>query len=147
MNEPADFVDQTGKNQRDVVSYDEGENTTHAKNRNVFALLMARATYEGLERLKPDRRPYVITRAAYAGIQRYSTMWTGDTNSTWESLALNIPMFTTLGLSGEPFVGSDVGGFIGRRNGELLVGSYQSSFLAPFSRHHDTIDGSHQEPS
>ena len=54
MNEPADFVDQTGKNQIDVVSYDEGEKSTHAKNRNVFALLMARATYEGLERLRPD---------------------------------------------------------------------------------------------
>ena len=146
MNEPSDFVDQTGKNQMDVVSYDEGENSTHAKNRNVFALLMARATYEGLERLRPDQRPYVITRAAYAGIQRYSTMWTGDTNSTWESLALNIPMFTTLGLSGEPFVGSDVGGFIGRGNGELLVRAYQISFLAPFCRNHKVIDGYDQEP-
>ncbi len=146
MNEPADFVDQTGKNQIDVVSYDEGEKSTHAKNRNVFALLMARATYEGLERLQPDKRPYVITRAAYAGIQRYSTMWTGDTNSTWESLALSIPMFQTLGLSGEPFVGSDVGGFIGRGNGELLVRSYQVSFLAPFCRNHKVIDGYDQEP-
>lgn len=146
MNEPADFVDQTGKNQRDVVSYDEGDNTTHAKNRNVFALLMARATYEGLARLQPDRRPFVITRAGYAGIQRYSTMWTGDTNSAWESLALNVPMFTTLGLSGEPFVGSDVGGFIGRANGELLVRSYQIGFLAPFFRNHHAIEGYDQEP-
>ena len=146
MNEPADFIDQTGKNQLDVISYDEGEKSTHAKNRNVFALLMARATYEGLERLRPNQRPYVITRAAYAGIQRYSTMWTGDTNSTWEALALNIPMFTTLGLSGEPFVGSDVGGFIGRGNGELLVRAYQVSFLAPFCRNHKVIDGYDQEP-
>lgn len=146
MNEPADFVDQTGKNQLDVVSYDEGEKTTHAKNRNTFALLMSRATYEGLERLQPDRRPYVITRAGYAGIQRYATMWTGDTNSTWESLALNVPMFTSLGLSGEPFVGSDVGGFIGRGGGELLVRSYQVSFLAPFCRNHKVIDGYDQEP-
>ncbi|HJP93109.1 MAG TPA: glycoside hydrolase family 31 protein [Pyrinomonadaceae bacterium] len=146
MNEPSDFVDQTGKNQLDVVSYDEGEKTTHAKNRNTFALLMSRSTYEGLERLQPDRRPYVISRAAYAGIQRYATMWTGDTNSTWESLALNIPMFTSLGLSGEPFVGSDVGGFIGRGNGELLVRSYQVSFLAPFCRNHKVIDGYDQEP-
>jgi len=146
MNEPADFVDQTGKNQLNVVSYDEGQKTTHAKNRNVFALLMARATYEGLERLQPDRRPYVITRAAYAGIQRYSTMWTGDTNSTWEALALNVPMFTSLGLSGEPFVGSDVGGFIGRGNGELLTRAYQISFLAPFCRNHKVIDGYDQEP-
>jgi len=112
----------------------------------VFALLEARATYEGLERLQPQRRPYVITRAAYAGIQRYSTMWTGDTNSTWDALALNIPMFTTLGLSGEPFVGSDVGGFIGRGNGELLVRAYQISFLAPFCRNHKVINGYDQEP-
>ena len=146
MNEPSDFVDQTGKNQMDVVSYDEGEKTTHAKNRNTFALLMSRATYEGLERLRPDQRPYVITRAGYAGIQRYATMWTGDTNSTWDALALNIPMFTSLGLSGEPFVGSDVGGFIGRGNGELLVRSYQVSFLAPFCRNHKVIDGYDQEP-
>lgn len=146
MNEPSDFVDQSGKNQLDVVSNDNGERTTHAKNRNTFALLMAQATYEGLERLRPDQRPYIITRAGYAGIQRYATMWTGDTNSTWEALALNIPMFTTLGLSGEPFVGSDVGGFIGRGNGELLVRSYQVSFLAPFCRNHKVIDGYDQEP-
>ncbi|HUE84025.1 MAG TPA: TIM-barrel domain-containing protein [Pyrinomonadaceae bacterium] len=146
MNEPADFVDQTGKNQIDVVSYDEGAKSTHAKNRNVFALLMARATYEGLERLQPDQRPYVITRAAYAGIQRYSTMWTGDTNSTWDALALSIPMFQSLGLSGQPFVGADVGGFMGRGSGELLVRSYQVSFLAPFCRNHKVIDGYDQEP-
>jgi alpha-glucosidase len=146
MNEPSDFVDQVGKNQLDVVSYDEGENSTHAKNRNVFALLEARATYEGLQQLRPNQRPYVITRAAYAGIQRYSTMWTGDTNSTWEALALNVPMFTSLGLSGEPFVGSDVGGFIGRGNGELLVRAYQISFLAPFCRNHKVIDGYDHEP-
>jgi alpha-glucosidase len=146
MNEPSDFVDQTGKNQIDVVSYDNGEHSTHAKNRNVFALLMARATYEGLERLQPNKRPYVITRAAYAGIQRYSTMWIGDTNSTWDALALSIPMFSTLGLSGEPFVGGDVGGFMGRGNGELLVRSYQVSFLAPFCRNHKVIDGYDQEP-
>ncbi len=73
-------------------------------------------------------------------------MWTGDTNSTWESLQLSVPMFATLGLSGEPFVGGDVGGFIGRGNGELLVRSYQVSFLAPFCRNHKVIDGYDQEP-
>ena len=146
MNEPSDFVDQTGRNQMDVVSYDEGEKSTHAKNRNVFALLEARATYEGLERLQPDKRPYVITRAAYAGIQRYSTMWTGDTNSTWDSLAMVTPMLTSLGLSGQPFVGGDIGGFIGRGNGELLTRWYQIGFLSPFCRNHKTIDGYDQEP-
>jgi alpha-glucosidase len=146
MNEPADFIDQGGKNQIDVVSHDQGENSTHAKNRNVFALLMARATYEGLERLQPDKRPYVITRAAYAGVQRYATMWTGDTNSTWNDLSLSIPMFQSLGLSGQPFVGADVGGFMGRGNAELLTRAYQVSFLVPFCRNHKTIDEYDQEP-
>ncbi|HEX8136817.1 MAG TPA: TIM-barrel domain-containing protein [Pyrinomonadaceae bacterium] len=146
MNEPADFVDQTGRNQLDVVSFDEGERSTHAKNRNVFALLMARATYEGLERLQPDKRPYVITRAAYAGYQRYSTMWTGDTPSTWETLSLSIPMFQSLGLSGQPFVGGDVGGFIGRGTGELTTRAYQISFLVPFCRNHKELSGYDNEP-
>ncbi|HJQ69758.1 MAG TPA: TIM-barrel domain-containing protein [Blastocatellia bacterium] len=146
MNEPADFVDQTGKSQMDVVSYDEGEYSTHAKNRNVFALLMARATREGLERLEPDKRPYVITRAAYAGIQRYSTMWAGDNTSTWEALALSIPMFQTLGLGGQPFVGADVGGFIGRSDGELLTRWYQVGFVTPFCRNHKEASGYDHEP-
>jgi alpha-glucosidase len=59
---------------------------------------------------------------------------------------MNIPMFTILGLSGEPFVGSDVGGFIGRGNGELLTRAYQISFLAPFCRNHKENDGYDQEP-
>ena len=146
MNEPSDFIDQTGKSQMDVVSYDEGEHSTHAKNRNVFALLMARATREGLERLQPDKRPYIITRAAYAGIQRYSTMWAGDNTSTWEALALSIPMFQTLGLGGQPFVGADVGGFIGRSDGELLTRWYQVGFVTPFCRNHKDISGYDQEP-
>lgn len=146
MNEPADFVDQTGQAMMDVVSYDEGARTTHAKNRNTFALMMARATYEGLERLRPNERPYVITRAGYAGIQRYSTMWIGDNASTWEALAISVPMLQSLGLSGEPFVGGDIGGFIGRGNAELLTRWYQVGFLSPFCRNHKDISGYDQEP-
>jgi alpha-glucosidase len=146
MNEPADFVDQTGKIQMEVVSDDEGEHSTHAKNRNVFALLMARATYEGLQRLAPDRRPFVITRAGYAGYQRFTTMWTGDNTSTWEAMALSIPMFESLGLSGVAFVGTDIGGFIGRSDGEMLARWYQIGFLTPFCRNHKEINSYDQEP-
>ena len=146
MNEPADFIDQTGTTQSDVLTYDGGTYSPYAKNRNVFALNMARATYQGLSRLLPNRRPYVITRAAYAGIQRYSTMWTGDNTSTWESLSLTLPMLMTLGLSGEPFVGSDIGGFMGRANGELLVRWYQVGSLTPFCRNHADIRSYDHEP-
>ena len=146
MNEPSDFDDQSGKSQADVVTYDGGTYSPYAGNRNVFALNEARATYQGLARLLPNQRPYVITRAAYAGIQRYSTMWAGDNRSTWDSLALSLPMFMTLGLSGEPFVGSDIGGFIGRTDPELLVRWYQVGFLTPFCRNHAEIKSPDHEP-
>jgi len=146
MNEPSDFLDQTGKTQMDVVTYDGGTNSPYAGNRNVFALNEARATYEGLERLRPNDRPYIITRAGYAGIQRYSTMWTGDNTTTWDAMALSIPMFQTLGLSGEPFVGADAGGFIGRTDAELLTRWYQIAFLTPFCRNHAQRDAYDHEP-
>jgi alpha-glucosidase len=146
MNEPSDFLDQTGKTQMDVVFNDGGANSPYAANRNLFALTEARATYEGLERLRPNERPYVITRAAYAGIQRYSTMWTGDNTATWDAMALSIPMFEALGLSGQPFVGADAGGFIGRTDAELLTRWYQIAFLTPFCRNHAQRDAYDHEP-
>lgn len=146
MNEPSDFTDQTGAKQMDVITYDQGTNSPYARNRNLFALHMARATYEGLERLKPQERPFVITRAGYAGIQRYAIAWTGDNTADWESLNLSIPMFATLGLSGQPFVGADVGGFAGRTNAELLTRWYEVGFLAPFFRNHAELGAYDHEP-
>ena len=146
MNEPSDFVDQTGKTQMDVVSYDGGAHTPYAQNRNVFALGMARATYEGMLRMRPNERPYIITRAGSAGIQRYSTMWTGDNTATWDALQLSIPMFQTLGLSGQPFIGADVGGFMGRAEPELMTRWYEVGFLTPFCRNHAEITGYDHEP-
>ncbi|MHB2015999.1 MAG: glycoside hydrolase family 31 protein, partial [Candidatus Xenobia bacterium] len=146
MNEPADFTARKGERWTEVVSHDGGERSTHDKNRNVFGLLMARATWEGLARLSPDRRPFVVTRAGYAGIQRWSTTWTGDNLSTWESLQLSLPMFLNLGLSGQPFIGCDVGGFLGNCNGELLVRWYQAATLVPFCRNHCGLEGYDQEP-
>jgi alpha-glucosidase len=146
MNEPSDFADKSGASQHDVVFDYRQARTPYAQNRNVFALMMARATYEGLERLQPGRRPFVITRAGYAGIQRFATMWTGDNNATFDSLALNLPMFASLGLSGEAFVGADVPGFIGRGDGELLARSYQVACFAPLCRNHGAIDSYDHEP-
>jgi alpha-glucosidase len=73
-------------------------------------------------------------------------MWTGDSNSTWESLSLSLPMFESLGLSGEPFVGGDIGGFMGRGDGELLTRWYEVAFLTPFCRNHKDHKGYDQEP-
>ncbi|MBI2510680.1 MAG: DUF4968 domain-containing protein [Opitutae bacterium] len=146
MNEPADFSDGSGERQKNIVFDDLGARTPYAKNRNVFALNMARATYEGLQRLQPNRRPFVITRAAYAGIQRYSTMWLGDSRATFDALALSIPMMASLGLSGETFVGADLPGFIGRGDGELLARSYQVGAFMPLCRNHGVNSDYDHEP-
>ncbi len=146
MNEPSDFVDKSGDTQQDVVFDDLGTRSLYAQNRNTFALNMARATYEGLARLQPDRRPFVITRAGYAGIQRYAITWIGDSNATFAQLALSVPMFASMGLSGQPFVGADTPGFIGRGSAELLVRAYQVAAFTPFCRNHTAVDVYDHEP-
>lgn len=146
MNEPSDFIDKSGASQKDVMFGEPGHQTSYDSNRNTFALNMDRATFEGIERNAPGTRPFILTRAGYAGVQRYATMWTGDNNATWSSLRLNIPMFASLGLSGEPFVGSDVPGFIGRSNAEMLARSYELAFLVPLCRNHAAIDDYDHEP-
>ncbi len=146
MNEPADFTKNADEAREDLVFDDQGHHSPFARMRNQFAFLEARATFEGLSRLRPRQRPFIITRAGYAGIQRYSTMWTGDIPSTWDALAISVPMFESLGLSGETFVGNDVGGFVGRSNGELLTRWYEVAALTPLCRNHHVIDGYDQEP-
>lgn len=89
---------------------DEDEKSDHARMHNVYGHNMAKATYEGLKQ-RDGRRPFVITRACYAGTQKYSTAWTGDNHSIWAHLQMAIPQLCNLGMSGMSFVGTDVGGF------------------------------------
>jgi alpha-glucosidase len=118
----------------------------HAKVHNVYALLEAQATYEGLLKLRPNRRPFILTRAGFAGSQRYAAKWTGDNTSDWEHLWLQIPMLLSLGLSGVPFVGADVGGFFGRPTAELLVRWYQVAAFTPLCRNHQCMGSYDHEP-
>ncbi|HEY4000594.1 MAG TPA: TIM-barrel domain-containing protein, partial [Candidatus Xenobia bacterium] len=146
MNEPADFTDKPDEAWKNVVWDDQGQHSPYARMRNLFALLEARATFEGLQRLHPRQRPFIITRSGFAGIQRYATMWTGDNRSTWDNLGITLPEFLSLGMSGETFIGCDIGGFSGRCNGELLTRWYQLGFLTPLCRNHQCIDAYDHEP-
>lgn len=124
----------------------DGAPTTHAEFHNAYGLEMARSTYEGLLRLRPDQRPFVLTRSGTAGIQRYAAVWTGDNSSNWEHIQMAISMCLNLGISGVPFVGMDVGGFWGNSNGEMLVRFAQLGALLPFFRNHNEISSIDQEP-
>jgi alpha-glucosidase len=124
----------------------DGPPVLHKFFHNVYGMEMARATYEGLRRLRPDRRPFVLTRSGTAGMQRYAALWSGDNTSQWEHISMAIPMCLNISMSGVPFVGIDIGGFWEASNGELLVRFAQLASLMPFCRNHNSIGQPDQEP-
>jgi len=118
----------------------------HFEVRNLYGLQMCRATHEGLMALRPRERPFVLTRSAYAGIQRYAAVWLGDNTSWWHHLAHSIPMLINMGLSGVPFGGVDIGGFWKNCSAELLVRWYAVGIFYPFFRNHCSREGTPHEP-
>ena len=153
MNEPAGFDSENHTIDGDLMHVMNGAEVPHYRLHNAYALLEAEATYEGLLRARPDKRPFILSRAGYAGIHRYAAIWTGDNTSNWEHLRLQIPMLLSLSLSGVPMVGADVGGFAKNTkqghfepDAELLVRWYESAIFFPFLRNHTSIDSPDQEP-
>ena len=142
MNEPASF---NGPLPDDVMFNDNGLEVTHKEIHNIYGHMMSKATYEGIKEYT-NKRPFVITRACYAGTQKYSTVWTGDNQSTWEHLRMSIPMLMTLGLSGVSFCGTDVGGFGHDCTGELLSRWVQVGAFTPLFRNHSAMGTRDQEP-
>ncbi len=142
MNEPASFH---GPLPETVVFSDEDRKTIHGEMHNVYGHLMAKATYEGLKALD-GRRPFVITRACYAGSQKYTTAWTGDNHSIWSHIQMLIPQLCNLGLSGMPFVGTDVGGFGSDTTPELLARWVEAGCFSPLFRNHSALGTRPQEP-
>jgi alpha-glucosidase len=109
---------------------------THAEIHNVFGMENSRATFDGLLKLRPDERPFVLTRASYAGGQRYAFTWTGDNQATWDQLRLATPQLLNLGMSGFGFSGVDIGGYAGNATPELLSRWTQIHAFAPMMRYH-----------
>ena len=129
MNEPASF---DGPLPDDVQFNNDGRLTDHREIHNVYGHYMSKATYEGIK-TATNKRPFVITRASYAGTQKYATVWTGDNQSLWEHLRMSLPMLMNLGISGFAFCGTDVGGFGFDCTPELLsrwvqVGAFTALF-------------------
>jgi alpha-glucosidase len=205
MNEPTVFGPVAGT-MPDTVQHDwDGRGATHAQAHNVYGLLMARASAEGLAALPPYpptlgeaspypptlgeaspgppalgeaspfpptlgeqtpvsprgsetgqppqnwgagglRRPFVLTRSGWAGLQRYAMNWMGDNISTWEHLRLTMPMIANLGISGLAFTGPDTGGFAQDCTPELLTRWLQLGVFTPFLRNHTSLGTADQEP-
>ena len=146
MNEPAVMEVPTKTFPLDVRHDYDGHPCSHRKAHNIYGTQMARATYEGVKKYVYPKRPFVITRSAYSGAQRYTSTWTGDNVATWEHLWIANVQAQRLCMSGMSFVGSDIGGFAEQPNGELFARWIQLGVFHPFCRVHSSGDHGDQEP-
>jgi alpha-glucosidase len=146
MNEPGLFIPPNSTMPPDVVHPGGGNAQLHVQVHNAYGSLMAQATREGLLRLRPEQRPFIISRSGYAGIQRHALLWTGDNSSTWEHLTVSLPQLQNLGMSGVGWAGVDVGGYYGDATGELLARWTEFGIFQPFYRNHSEKTTRHQEP-
>ncbi|POY38420.1 glycosyl hydrolase [Solitalea longa] len=144
MNEPAVFG--SGSFPDDVRHNFDHHRGSHRKAHNVYGMQMVRATYEGLQKLQKNKRPFTITRAGYSGVQRYSSVWTGDNVASWEHLKLANVMCQRLSISGISFCGTDIGGFTGEPDGELFTRWIQLGVFTPLMRAHSAGDTREREP-
>ncbi|PTB92540.1 glycosyl hydrolase, partial [Marinobacter sp. B9-2] len=146
MNEPAVMEVPTKTFPLDVRHDYDGHPCSHRKAHNVYGTQMARATYEGVKRFSYPKRPFIITRSAYSGAQRYTSSWTGDNIATWEHLWIANVQVQRMNLSGMGFTGSDIGGFAEQPTGELYARWIQLGVFHPFCRTHSSGHHGEQEP-
>ena len=147
MNEPSVFNTPTKTMPLDNVHRtDDGAKHPHTEIHNVFGMENVRATYDGLRKLQGDERPFVLTRAAYAGAQRYAATWTGDNSSTWNHLGMSTPQLLSMGISGYGMVGDDIGGFAGTPTPDLLTRWFEVGAFNPIYRDHTAKGTGDQEP-
>ena len=146
MNEPAVMEVPNKTFPMDVRHVYDGNPCSHRKAHNIYGTQMARATYHGVKRFTYPKRPFVITRSAYSGAQRYTSSWTGDNVATWEHLWLANIQVQRMSISGMGFTGSDIGGFAEQPTGELYARWIQLGVFHPFCRTHSSGDHGNQEP-
>jgi len=126
----------------------------HARFHNVYGMLMAQGTRDGIAALNPDKRPFVLTRAGYLGSHRYAATWTGDNTANWNDSEQSISMVLNLGLSGQPLSGPDIGGFNGngpagsddKAKAALFARWFGFGTLLPFARGHTAKGNIDKEP-
>lgn len=143
MNEPAAW----GQHLPGLIEFDmEGQDGSFKEARNIYGMQMARATFEGALELRPNERPFNLTRAGFAGIQRYAAVWTGDNTASEEHMLAGVRLVNSLGLSGVFFAGYDVGGFVGEPSPALYARWMQLGAFSPFFRAHTMINSRDAEP-
>lgn len=119
---------------------------THKRYHNIYGYLMVKASREGIMAANPDKRPFVLSRSNFLGGQRYAAMWTGDNYSDYSQMKEAVPMCLNISLSGQPFNGPDIGGFLRDCTPDLLKHWTCSGIYFPFARNHTMMGTVDQEP-
>ncbi len=140
MNDPS-----VGGAEHDDMLFQHGA-WPHWTYHNQYAAGMAEATHAGFLQARPQERPFVVSRSAAAGSSRWAAVWTGDNFSNWANLRSAVHGSLNLALSGIPFNGADVPGFLGHADRELAAAWYKAMFLFPFLRNHADALAAPQEP-
>ncbi len=131
----------------DVIEFDmEGNKGTALEGRNLFGFMMSRSTYEGTKKLLKNKRPFNLTRSAYAGAQRYTAVWTGDNVAYDAHMLAGVRLVNSMGLSGLAFTGYDIGGFVGNADEKLFARWMAIGAFSPFFRGHSMINSRDSEP-
>ncbi|WP_158797095.1 glycoside hydrolase family 31 protein [Pedobacter sp. L105] len=142
MNEIATWGNKMPSNV--LFNYD-GAIASHLQAHNIYGMQMARSSYEGA-RESMNKRPFILTRAGYAGLQRYTAIWTGDNRPEEEHMLLGVRLINSLGLSGMPFAGMDIGGFIGTPSNSLFARWIEIGAFNPYFRNHAAVNTQSSEP-
>lgn len=147
MNEPAAFVGWGNPTLPAISRYSmEGRSGNHTEANNIYGLMMNQAGYEALRKFTPKKRPWLLSRAGWAGMQRYAWNWTGDVSTSWSTLRQTLITMLGIGLSGIPYTGSDIGGFSGHPSAELFTRWFQMAAFTPFFRGHSATSTPRREP-
>ena len=143
MNEPATW----GQRVPDVLLFDmEGRGGSHKEAHNLYGMQMARSTYEGARAARNGKRPFVLTRAGFSGVQRYAAVWTGDNRAEDGHMLLGARLLNAMGLTGVGYCGTDIGGFVGDADRDLFARWITIGSFSPMCRIHTMVDSHDSEP-
>lgn len=146
MNEPCVFNNDHKTMLETCLHNSDNGVIEHKEFHNRYGFEMSRCSKEAQEELNPNERGFSMTRATYAGGQRYSSVWTGDNMSLWNQMRMSISMNANLGISGFSFVGNDVSGFGLDSSEELFIRWMEMGPFIPIFRNHSNMYTRRQEP-
>ncbi|PWX75660.1 glycoside hydrolase family 31 protein [Clostridium perfringens] len=146
MNEPCVFNNDHKTMLETCLHNSDNGVIEHKEFHNRYGFEMSRCSKEAQEELHPNERGFSMTRATYAGGQRYSSVWTGDNMSLWSQMRMSISMNANLGISGFSFVGNDVSGFGLDSSEELFIRWMEMGPFIPIFRNHSNMYTRRQEP-